>query len=1817
MIDDIGILKERKRTGMIDDLGIIPVKKVAKPLPEITPYAPEEKYVPVGKTWEGASTLGISHPEQAKAGRMLRQEKEYQTALQTAKDAMARQPDVYKGMTPEDVLKRQYEKRQEIGEVTAPAVDPLDFATFVFGGGLPSLAKTALKGTAKQVITKGMELGLKSTAIGVAQLPIGQTTDIIADTELGKRYPHLALAFNLVANGATIYGIDRAVNSLKDSNLWRTMTIKERSLVLQSIDDLKKNGFSEGKIARYYPTYKEDLIKQRMAAETGGISKPAVEPADQPEILSKAVGKPTQPEVLDKMGVPKEKQVEAIVKDAVVAPVNTAEALVKRGDIEGATESIAKAHEAGTKLIMADGPKTEASVDKALQKAEVVNNKIQKKKKGFVDDLGIVKKPMQVPETAPQLRAEPIERLPEPEGVEMKKTTPKVTIQHIVKEQPIKKTVSKTGQEPDFQIMSTEQPKIRQYKTVQDVIQGFKEGEIDYEQDKWSTIPYSDIKDKVQFDERVSEIPSNSKISITKDFITIKEPSVRNEEGDVVKGKTHKFRIIKQKVANILKQQEVSYLGDAIARGTAGETAMLARKTIKEIFKEDKDFANNPTFTVKVVGTDKVQVGINDKGQPTYEDKPVYRLEFKIDKRQYAFRPEAISKELWQKLNDGEIKEGQTIRVSPGYLENKNPELFLVKGAKKPVGLADIGGYADLPRTSIELPEIVELARDINSGKYPVIKKKLRSFMGTALGQFSLTKGKISLKADIFKDPVIAAKVLAHEIGHLVDWLPDQIMARGNILGRIATLYKYYKSLLQDTPHSPFSLLTKEDRAKLRQQAEKTAKEQGLRKSNTPTPEEIVAIWNDVDGSIKLKSPELYDFVARMSSLEKMELAKAAIAGRLPGWFRFNYNEETTPDLVKKIYRDLVEEEIVRRNLVKREDITEELKKLTQIWKPFDENASPTFTKYRYSSKELYADAFSVLLNDPELLKQTAPKFYNTFFNWFEKKPEVQRVYDELQSRENILVRRDQEIDKMFARSEEELAKANEPEKLTKHSILDSLKRELVDVNATIQNKVKSLKKQGIDIPPEDNPVYWLEELPYTSSKVAQYLRDVNNKIKFVAQNSGISDIDIGKYLFLKRVSTERAEIANPLGHTPETAQQHLQYMRAKLGDFKMAQLEQLATEFWNIRQTVLQDIEDSQLFSPDLVEQLKDNQFYATFDVQKYIEERYGKGIGAKIYKQIGTLNEITNPFTATVMKDMSLIRAADIKNVTAKTVDFLHRYAPDEIESAKTRWNGRYHEPVEPRDPRKGLVVMQHEGKIMGYYVDKNIAKTFSKDPYEAGIILRAFQMISQPLKEILVSKNPFFMLWNIQRDIRALAKQVPGGTIPKSILSVLKSIPDAYKDVFKELSTPDVEQMYRNKMLIVGRNWGARYLSEESQLDRLLLSFTEGSQKYDNNIVKPFRLLWDWLDKPGKFVERLTKIAGYKMLKNFDGLTPKEKAHIIRTRSGSPDFKRSGSLAMLYNNVFLFSNAGKEGWRAAYESFKGNKSGYIWKTLKYDIIPKLIMYGAGIGLLGKGMKELMDAIPQRDKTNYMTVPIGATKQGKTIYFVVPHDFTGQLISGLMWNTLNMRKPGDVQQVADYLAGGIPYSGLNPTISTTADIIQYLSGKNPYDSWSGRYVIPELTFEAGGKEVAKVMTKHIFNNMGGSSILYRFRTDDYATIKSDIERVIDTPFAGKLVDRFLRVSDRGIYDELRGTIKDVRSENAQTILKVRSAVQKLSQGEQLDADDIKAIAQKPDLVDDYVKQAIVKKYGNAFMNVLVSSRSNAEKVAIINRMMEMKGNK
>ncbi len=47
-------------------------------------------------------------------------------------------------------------------------------------------------------------------------------------------------------------------------------------------------------------------------------------------------------------------------------------------------------------------------------------------------------------------------------------------------------------------------------------------------------------------------------------------------------------------------------------------------------------------------------------------------------------------------------------------------------------------------------------------------------------------------------------------------------------------------------------------------------------------------------------------------------------------------------------------------------------------------------------------------------------------------------------------------------------------------------------------------------------------------------------------------------------------------------------------------------------------------------------------------------------------------------------------------KTVKFLQDFYPTEITSSETRWNGKYKEPIDSKDPSKDSITFLNEGKV-----------------------------------------------------------------------------------------------------------------------------------------------------------------------------------------------------------------------------------------------------------------------------------------------------------------------------------------------------------------------------------------------------------------------------------------------------------------------------------------------------------------------------------------
>lgn len=1087
----------------------------------------------------------------------------------------------------------------------------------------------------------------------------------------------------------------------------------------------------------------------------------------------------------------------------------------------------------------------------------------------------------------------------------------------------------------------------------------------------------------------------------------------------------------------------------------------------------------------------------------------------------------------------------------------------------------DLGGYADLDAykgseeektqqreevhyftghlENIEMPEIVQMAKEI-VGDYPTIKK-FRDFLdGTHPNGSFNTRNEIRLDPRIFSDPILATKVLAHELGHAIDFLPEGSMARGNILGRIASLKKYMGSFLKEYPDAPEELITSKDREKLRAEAQKQFKENAGSNPEIST-EDILNVWNNIE----TRDPELEKYIASLNDNQKVEIAKAAMRGNIPEWFDY---KKATID-AKRIYEDLLRQEILDRRLFDKKQIMTELKALSKFWKPFDENnpkVNPAYVKYRNSSPELYADAISVLLTRPDILEEKAPQFFKGFFNYLDSKPAAKSAFFDLQDTlfkgaEAVQSEREKNIRGMFSKGEDLFRVKLAEQQKRENDFTFRLKYELIDKNQKVIDKVNQAKKEGKIISDDENPIYALEGSNYVGGVVKSYVeRNIQPVYKSLRQNK-ITWEDFGEVTFLDRVLNDRSELANPLGFDPKTAQTQLDFLRKNLGEKKWQVIQDLLPKFRDSTKAILEMPGADELFKPEVLKSALGNKEYATFQVLDYYETY----IPAAMRSQIGTLKEISNPATATVVKNISILRAIEKNNVKRKIVEFNKKYFPKEIEDAKTVFNGKSKIPVEPDDSHLGFITTMEKGKYTGYYVDPYIAKTVERMTVgHQNAVIEVFKFMNNKLfRPLFITYNTGFQTFNAVRDFIRTYQNVPSLNLLNLLVNYGKAIKPSWDRAF-EVPNKTIQEMEKSKMLSITYGDLTKGMSdEEKQIDAVIakvgLSPLKG--KKTNFFIKPFASLLGLIEKTGNFVETLPKVASYKMLNGK--LPTNELASFIRNSIGSPDFLTKGAGYAWTNEVFLFSNTIKQGIRSDFNIAFNNprtRGGWWFKRILTTFLPKLLMYGAILGLFGNQLKKMMDNVSEYDKTNYIVLPMGM-KNGQTIYTRVPLDETGKVLGGILWKALGIgnNQEGWVKNITDLVnvAGG-QLPSFSPALTSLFAAIQYMTGNNPYDFYRGRNVLTDTEFKAGGKYALQPFVTWELQSLGAGTF-WNFAVTEKGPDKEWYQKLLDAPVLSNIIGRWVKISDYGQTEQNKKFQDDLNQQVAERSLDKKASIQDL----------------------------------------------------------------
>lgn len=1069
-----------------------------------------------------------------------------------------------------------------------------------------------------------------------------------------------------------------------------------------------------------------------------------------------------------------------------------------------------------------------------------------------------------------------------------------------------------------------------------------------------------------------------------------------------------------------------------------------------------------------------------------------------------------------------------------------------------------IGNVADIPQQTatvelkpIEPIEMVRMATEL-MGEPPTIRKYPNSY-----GKFyPKEQGAIGINRELFKrgNEKQLAATLAHEIGHLTDYLPEETLKRGNLFGRLMSLRKYLK--------------------------------------NT-----------------------------------------------------FGEKQVTNKEL------------------------REELKGLSKEWKPFDDsNSSDAFVQYRNSSVELYADFISVLFNNPGLAQQRAPQAFNMFFENLDKKPEVKQQYFYIQDLLNgepaeILNRRESDIRQMFVKGVELRKQKRLEKELAEVNYYERIRQLVDDVNYPIISKRQKLESKGTILPREDSPEYALEERSLVDNDNFLLMQDIDRKVLHELTGNGLTDEDLGVYLFLKRVQgrpqlplqtdlqvspdeftpfdeieTElmkkkffdvpgRKDIANPLGFAPNTAAVQLNHLAETIGPEKFAALERIGRDFHEIIWPIVQEAVEVGSFNRKTFEEvIKPNKdFYVTFGVLNYLQNH----VPATVKMQKGTLRAIENPLVTTILKMISLNRLNARQRAVNSLRDWMTSNFPDEITKVEKDFRGNLKKPK--FDSGKDLVHLLEDGKMAAYEVDQYIAR--SVENTKNGDVMLVGHMINKlfgnPIfKNLYITYNPgFAFAFNPIRDFKrtyvnlnALGQKVSVG---KLLVEYARSLPASARRQ-RGIDDTLIREMMENKALdvpFIDFNFDIHGDSYSGILKQIGLLKGEEHlyAKMMRPILRPVLQIMEGIRFAGSTLESLSKVAGYNVLKNDPKLSSKQIAYLTRNYIGTPNYRKGGTITSTTNAVWIFSNIMKEGLKTDIQLAKNpsTRSGFWWSHFKINMFYKMLMVAGATGLLGTGIKKIYDGVTEYDKTNYIIIPLGEDTNGKSVYFRVPHDETGRLMAAVFWKTamgIYQKDPQQLQQIFAFGAGQMP--SLAPGITIGATWMQYLSGKNPYDSYRGQYLISDTAWKAGGYPALKKMVQWTANNSG----LLQFSTYDDAN-QTTFESTIRT-IPG--LNRLIKVSDFGETEQLRKIRQRIDKETAQRTLKKRElidkAVERAGNGESVNTlarEIANKIYDKPtgtqirNIMKD-IRQD--KERGrNVYLDQLMTARTNEEKIILMRQMREV----
>ncbi len=1106
----------------------------------------------------------------------------------------------------------------------------------------------------------------------------------------------------------------------------------------------------------------------------------------------------------------------------------------------------------------------------------------------------------------------------------------------------------------------------------------------------------------------------------------------------------------------------------------------------------------------------------------------------------------------------------------PSYPFDPGQPLRAIDKQGRVVGTHTMGALEHV--RAIEMPELVHLARQLSGNDV-----LLRTFPKSH-GMFR-HRGedfRIELDRRIFADPVSAQRTMAHELGHMIDYLDDKTMNRGNLLGRLAVLREHLGTTLPDTPWNPNQALQPKEREKLRRAAEK---EIGKR---PPQDEEAdLAAWKEA---------------------------------------------------VAKSYAEKVEEVIADRGLLKDQEIRAELIGVSEWWRPYEaDKVSAGYIDYRNSSVELYADALSVLFNAPSELRDRAPLFFAGWMAYLDRKPEAKHALQDAwhflhQGQIAVVAARNDRIKAGFVKAEEFLinhARERELDRTTLRGIIDQTKQEWWNIYQPIIAKGAAVKAAGVKLPWHQDPEFFFDSHALAENQNYLLLERLQRTVVNPVEASGLTRDDLGLYLLHNRILNEsyldrdgaaagRSVLANPQGITPLQARMALLVRRVPSKHATPEQreahrarelgLETAARTVQDAFHDLVRDGHQAGIFSDENLALSEANRYnYAPFAVVDYLLR--SDRVPAGISRQLGTVKDVASPYLTFVLKGMAVAKLTELNRATTLTVDLLTRYFPGEIERAPERKvalaDGSMMTLPPPPPPRgKATLTLLRKGKREAYYVDPSYAKMFDDQmPASAHVIAKVLNYTMRNFfHPLFITYNPGFVYAaNPMSDtLRSYYALPPGTKRRKWIAENRAAWETARARVAQDVT---VQDMPRKRALVALRKQRpltpteavelkvleARALAFEAVATRALASpadsfaqtggntddlwgrmlrdhslisdepgrFLKLAQTYLPHIVKTAKMV----ERHGMMSEALPKLAAYNMIGKVEGWSKEEVAFYVRNNIGTPNTYKRGSRAVVngsflpYINVFtrgMESDLAVARGKVVGPESRGRKAAEFWRRMtESSFVPSLLQALAMVGAFGAALKKCYDGFSEYDKMNYLIIPLGTWETdtvhgyksaGIRIRLTETMRFTNSFLQHVVTRAADNDPAASASlgHLFEFGAGQVP--GAHPLVKLGFSWGQFAAGHQPRDNFRGSPVVQTADWKAGGWERTKGMLAYTWNDSGlGGMVRFDSKSQNIMEF---------TASATPVVNRLIRFSDSG----LREREERFDKRESETIYKIRS---------------------------------------------------------------------